>query len=34
MLPQVIKESERVALNEEYMEYCTSLIPFPGTKLV
>ena len=24
-LPQVVEESERAALNEEYMDYCTKL---------
>lgn len=29
LLPQVIKESEIAALNEEFMDYCTSELPFP-----
>ena len=33
MLPQVIKESERAAVNEEYTDYCTSELPFPKQDL-
>ena len=29
LLPQVIKESDMAALNEEYIDYCTSELPFP-----
>ena len=29
LLPQVVEENERAALNEEYMDYCTSEFPFP-----
>ena len=29
LLPQVVKESDMAALNEEYMDYCTSELPFP-----
>ena len=28
-LPQVLTESNMAALNEEYMDYCTSELPFP-----
>ena len=29
LLPQVVKEGDMAALNEEYMDYCTSELPFP-----
>ena len=29
LLPQVIQVSDMAALNEEYMDYCTSELPFP-----
>ena len=29
LLPQVIKESDMATLNEEYIDYCTSELPFP-----
>ena len=34
LLPQVIKESDMAALNEEYMDYCTSELPFPKQVII